>query len=481
MRLTTAPVLALPSGTKGFVIYSDASYKGLGCILMQNGRVIAYASQQLKPHEKNYPTHDLELAAVVFALKIWRHYLYGTTCEVYTDHKNLKYFFTQKELNMWQRQWLELIKDYDLQIHYHPGKANTVADAFSRKGARNLASLLTGQKELLHDLERINVGIVLHGQNAIVAAVSAQPTFMEKIKQRQLEDEFLQKICDEMETRPKPGFTIENSVLKFQGRSCVPNVLEIKRRIMEETHNSKFAMHPGKSEAPETGGFTSTPPNPGMEMGTFNHGCYYYQQITLDDKLMYEEKPIQIFDQQMKQLRNKVVLMVKVEWQEHYGKEATWEREEDMRQRMKKSIADFVVQCLYCQQVKTEHQQPVGLLQLLPIPEWKWEHITMDFIMGLPCSSRGMDSIWVIVDRLTKSPHFLPVKSLYNADKLANLYVNEIVKLHRILLSIVSNRDPKFTSRFWQSLQQAFRTELRLSSTYHPQTDGQSERTIQTL
>ncbi|XP_028105359.1 uncharacterized protein LOC114304398 [Camellia sinensis] len=113
-QLTIAPILALPSGTEGFVIYNDASHKGLGCVLMQNRKVIAYASRQLKPHEKNYLTHDLELAAVVFALKIWRHYLYGAICEVYTDHTSLKYFFTQKELNRCQRQWLELIKDYDL-------------------------------------------------------------------------------------------------------------------------------------------------------------------------------------------------------------------------------------------------------------------------------------------------------------------------------------------------------------------------------
>ena len=103
-RLVSAPILALPSGTEGFTIYSDASHRGLGCVLMQHGKVIAYASRQLRPHEKNYPTHDLELAAVVFALKIWRHYLYGVTCEVFTDHKSLKYLFTQKELNMRQRR-----------------------------------------------------------------------------------------------------------------------------------------------------------------------------------------------------------------------------------------------------------------------------------------------------------------------------------------------------------------------------------------
>ena len=129
----TSLVLALPLGKDGYVVYSDASRQGLGCILMQNGRVIAYSSRQLKKHEQNYPTHDLELAAVVFALKIWRHYLYCVPCQIFTDHKILQYIFTQKELNLRQRWWLELIKDYDCTIEYHPRKANVVADALSRK------------------------------------------------------------------------------------------------------------------------------------------------------------------------------------------------------------------------------------------------------------------------------------------------------------------------------------------------------------
>jgi ribonuclease HI len=132
-RLTSAPVLVLPDNQKSFVVYCDASRQGLGCVLMQEGRVVAYASRQLRTHEQNYPTHDLELAAVVHSLKIWRHYLIGNKCEIYTDHKSLKYIFTQSDLNLRQRRWLELIKDYDLEIHYHPGKANVVADALSRK------------------------------------------------------------------------------------------------------------------------------------------------------------------------------------------------------------------------------------------------------------------------------------------------------------------------------------------------------------
>jgi ribonuclease HI len=131
-KLMSPPVLIMPDLEKGFDIYCDACGQGLGCVLMQEGHVIAYASRQLRKHELDYPTHDLELAAVVHALKIWRHYIMGTKCQVYTDHKSSKYIFTQKDLNLRQRRWLELIRDYDLEIHYHPGKANLVAAALSR-------------------------------------------------------------------------------------------------------------------------------------------------------------------------------------------------------------------------------------------------------------------------------------------------------------------------------------------------------------
>ncbi|WVZ87870.1 hypothetical protein U9M48_034445 [Paspalum notatum var. saurae] len=159
-KLTTAPVLTLPDLHKDFVVYCDASRQGLGCVLMQDNKVVSYASRQLRAHEENYPTHDLELAAVVHALKIWRHYLMGNKCKIYTDHKSLKYIFTQTELNMRQRRWLELIKDYELEIHYHPGKANVVADALSRK---SYCDLLTGEElsaELCAEMEQLRLDFV---------------------------------------------------------------------------------------------------------------------------------------------------------------------------------------------------------------------------------------------------------------------------------------------------------------------------------
>ena len=177
--LVEAPVLTQPTPGKEYTLYSDASCIGLGCVLMQDGKEVAYVSRQLKPHEQNYPTHDLELAAVVFALKIWRHYLYGEKCRVYTDHKSLKYLLTQKELNLRQRRWLELFKDYDCIIDYHPGKANIVADALSRKTMVAI-SLQYSDWTLADD-------------GAMLAQLEAQPVLRQMIIDAQKNDEDLQK------------------------------------------------------------------------------------------------------------------------------------------------------------------------------------------------------------------------------------------------------------------------------------------------
>ena len=175
-RLTTAPVLTLPDIHKDFVVFCDASQQGLGCVLMQDGRVVAYASRQLKVHEKNYPTHDLELAVVVHTLKIWRHYLIGNKCEIYTDHKSLKYIFTQPDLNLRQRRWLELIKDYNLDMQYHPGKANVVVDALSRKAHCNTIKLQLLKPELAKELKQLNIRIVCLG---IINTLRVQSTLVE--------------------------------------------------------------------------------------------------------------------------------------------------------------------------------------------------------------------------------------------------------------------------------------------------------------
>jgi hypothetical protein len=188
--LTSVPVLVLPHLTKKFDIYCHTSHRGLGCVLMQEGQVVCYASRQLSKHEENYPTHDLELATVVHALKIWRHYLIVHRCEIYSDHKSLKYIFTQNDLNLRQRQWLELIKDYDLGINYHPGKANVVADALSHKKYCNATFARRMQPELRREIEYLNLGMV----NEAKVTMEVEPTLEVEIREGQLEDAKLKEI-----------------------------------------------------------------------------------------------------------------------------------------------------------------------------------------------------------------------------------------------------------------------------------------------
>ncbi|GJU63904.1 putative reverse transcriptase domain-containing protein [Tanacetum coccineum] len=296
-------------------------------------KVIAYASHQLKIHEKNYTTHDLELGAVVFALKIWRHYLYGTKCMVFTDHKSLQHILNQKELNMRQRHWLELLSDFDCEIRYHPRKVNVVADALSRKeGIKPLRTEAQKQENL---------------KNEDVGGMIRKDIPKEKLEPR------------------------ADGTLCLNGRSWLPCYGDLRTVIMHESHKSKYSIHPGSDK-------------------------------------MYQD-------------------MKKLYW---------WPN-------MKADIATYVSKCLTCAKVKAEHQRPSGLLVQPEIPQWKWDNITMDFITKLPKSSQGYDTIWVIVDRLTKSAIFVPMRETDPMERLARMYLK--------------------------------------STAYHPQTDGQSERTIQTL
>ncbi|GJU93733.1 putative reverse transcriptase domain-containing protein [Tanacetum coccineum] len=330
------------------------------CAIM---KVIAYASRQLKIHEKNYTTHDLELGAVVFALKIWIHYLYGTKCIVFTDHKSLQHILYQKDLNMRQHQWMDLLSDYDCEIRYHPRKANVVADALS-------------QKERIEPL-RVRALVMTIGLDLPSRILEAQ---REAVKIENIEAEDISGMLKKLEARADGTLCLDN-------RSWLPCYGDMRSLIMHESHKSKYSIHPGA------------------------------EKMYHDLKMLY--------------------------W---------WPN-------MKTDIATYISKCLTCAKVKAEHQRPSSLLVQPDIPEWKWEKITMDFITKLPKMAAGYDSIWVIVDRLTKSVHFLPMKETDSTEKLTRLYMKEIVSRHGIPVSIISDRDSHFILRVWQSLHKALGTQ----------------------
>ncbi|GJR87639.1 putative reverse transcriptase domain-containing protein [Tanacetum coccineum] len=319
---TYAPILALPQGAENFIVYCDASHKGLGAVLMQNEKVIAYASRQLKIHEKNYTTHDLELGAVVFALKIWRHYLYGTKCTVFTDHKSLQHILDQKELNMRQRRWLELLSDYDCEIRYHPGKANVVADALSRK-------------ERIKPL-RVRALVMTIGLNLPKQILEAQ---IEAQKPKNLKNEdiggMIRKDIPKEKLEPRT-----NETLCLNGRSWLPCYGDLRTVIMHESHKSKYSIHPGS------------------------------------DKMYQDMKKLYLWP------------------------------------NMKADITTYVSKCLTCAKVK------------------------------LPKSSQGYNTIWVIVDRLTKFAIFTPMRETDSMEKLARIYLKHIVMTHRIHVLIICDHEP---------------------------------------
>ncbi|GJV28232.1 putative reverse transcriptase domain-containing protein [Tanacetum coccineum] len=235
-KLCSAPILALPEGSEDFIVYCDASIKGLGAVLMQREKVIAYASLQLMIHEKNYTTHDLELGAVVFALKIWRHYLYGTKCTVFTDHKSLQHILDQKELNMRQRRWLELLSDYDCDIRYHLGKANVIADALSRK-----------ERELTLRVRALVMTIGLNLPKQILDA-QTEARKPENIKNEDVGGMLVENSKDPEKYRTEKLEPREDGTLCFNGRSWLPCYDDLRTVIMHESHKSKYSIHPGSEK-----------------------------------------------------------------------------------------------------------------------------------------------------------------------------------------------------------------------------------------
>ncbi|KAA3480914.1 integrase [Gossypium australe] len=345
-----------------------ASFEKLKSVLTQALILVQPTSGSTVTLRTQLSTHDLELAAIVFPLKIWRHYLYGERCSIYINHKSLKYLLTQKELNLRQRTYFELLKDCEY-------------DRVS-SGHRAMA-----------DLRSMFDQLILFDDRVLLAELQVKPTW--------LSDESLVSRFRQIEVCETSYFELNNNgVVCFRGWICVPNDAELRQSILREAHNKDYVMNPSGNK-------------------------------------MYKD-------------------LCELYW---------WPG-------LKQEVTTFVSHCLTCQKVKDERQLPSGLLQPLKITFWNWERVTMDFISGLPMRPTKKDSVWIIVDRLTKFDHFLLVRTNYPLQKLAKLHVSEIVRLHGVSVSIISDRDLRFTSQLWKKLHEALGIRLDFSIAYHPQIDG---------
>ncbi|CAJ2651382.1 unnamed protein product [Trifolium pratense] len=376
-KLTTAPVLSLPNFDKDFLIECDASGGGIGAILMQDKRPIAYYSKALGVRNLTKSAYEKELMAVVLAIQHWRPYLLGRKFTVSTDQKSLKQLMQQRIVTAEQQNWAAKLLGYDFEIVYKQEKLNKGADALSRVHEGTEFSSITSYVKWSQ---------------------------IQQIKKEVEQDEKLQVIISAIQQDPnsKIGYEYKQGVLLFNGRLVVSSKSPLIPVFLKEFHCTPQAGHSG---------FYKT-----------------YRRIAAN-----------------------------IHW---IG--------------MKGAIQDFVNSCDVCQRQKYLATAPGGLLQPLPIPEQIWEDISIDFITGLP-KSKGFEAILVVVDRLSKYSHFIPLKHPYTARSIAEVFCKEVVKLHGVPLSIVSDRDPIFISNFWMELFRMQGTQLRMSTAYHPETDGQTE------
>ncbi|CAM8911119.1 unnamed protein product [Rhodiola kirilowii] len=377
--LTHAPILVLPNFEKTFEIECDASGTGIGAVLTQGGKLVAYFSEKLSGASSlNYPIYDKELYALVRSLETWQHYLLSEEFVIHTDHEMLKHLRGQTALKKRHAKWLEFVETFPYVIKYKKGKENIVAYALSRR-------------------------------HALISTMEAKIMGFEHIKSSYGTDPDFQEIFKETSKAARGAFYQHNGFLFKDKMLCIPQG-SMRELLVGEAHGGGLMGHFGR------------------------------------DKTLS-------------------VLMEHFYWP-----------------HMKRDVESFCAKCITCLKAKSR-SHPHGLYMPLPIPNLPWVDISMDFVLGLP-KINHKDSIFVVVDRFSKMAHFIPCNKTNDATQIADLFFKEVVRLHGVPRTIVSDRDTKFLSHFWKTLWGKLGTKLLFSTTCHPQTDGQTEvvnRTLSTL
>nr|KYP55632.1 Transposon Ty3-I Gag-Pol polyprotein [Cajanus cajan] len=381
--ITSAPVLALPNFDSVFAVQTDASGTGMGAVLSQQGHPIAFFSKQFCPKLRNSSAYIRELCAITSAVQKWRQYLLGRHFIIYTNQQSIKDLLSQTALTPDQQSYLTKLLGFDFEIHYKPGRSNTVADALSRilPETHSFFIISITQMDFLADLKR---------------CLSRDNAFLD-LKERLLQA-----------PSSFPDFSIHQDLILHKGKIWLPRSCSMIQLLLHEFHSTPLAGHPGVT-------------------------------------------------------RTLAKLQANFFWE-----------------NMRKDVLTFVAQCTTCQQTKVPTQRPLGLLQPIPPPSRCWEDLSLDFIIGLP-PYQGHTTILVVVDRFSKGAHFGMLPRSFTAAKVADLFTHMVCKLHGLPRSLISDRDPIFLSQFWRELFRLSGTKLRMSTAYHPQTDGQTEVTNKIL
>ncbi|KAJ9510305.1 hypothetical protein QJQ45_015781 [Haematococcus lacustris] len=446
------PMLRLPDHTQPFQVYCDASLQGVGAVLMQDGYPLAYLSKKLSSAERNYTTGEQELLALITACKEWRCYLEGVPFTLFTDHKPLTALPTQKVLSRRQARWMEFLSRFTFDLQYLPGDANP-ADPLSRipAGPQDCAMVcvVTTRRQAKQSLERGEVRVAQAlPQVPPVGTPSNAPTAVDALA-------------------PRPTVS-DNPVAAHHSR--LPE-LEAPSAADTSVHYPAAPAHPLELADHLVHGyrldpaFTAEADLSGMYMD--DHGLW---RRTGKGTVMVPNDP---------ELREYILHeMHDAAYAGHVGITKTIERLSRVFywDTMRADVRHYVTTCDACQRDKSSTLKPGGLLNPLSIPDYRWESVSMDLITKLPSASHGFDAICVFVDRLSKMVHFVPCKESMNAKGFARLFVDNVFKLHGLPKDMVSNRGPHFHNTFWHHVQKLLGMRGSLSSSYHPQSDGQTER-----
>ncbi len=468
-KISAQPTLILPIPTVQYVVQTDASGFAIGATLMQdhgNGlQPVAFLSKKLLPAETRYPTHEQELLAIVIALKEWRHYLYGNKFIVQTDHKSIIYFKTQEHMSPRQIRWSEYLQQFDYEIQYKAGSENVVADALSRR----------------KDHETLNT----------TNRTSNEHILTMKTNSSKLEPELATQT---LTSTSMNNIDIESKEQKSESTLDIPLIIQIKRAyeidlecklILNEllNLNDQNENNEHKDNTVTSNSMNLNPEHRNEHILTIEKKYNRYNEYRLNNEgLILKHDRILIPDNEP--IRTQIIMSCHDDkTSAHSGVTKTTElvTRTFIWKHLHRHIKEYVNTCVSCQQMKSSNQQPLGLLQPIPTPEQRFHTWTLDFITALPRTKRGHTAITVAMDKTTKTVHYVPTLTESGAPEQAILFFDNVVKLHGLPANIISDRDPRFTSLFWKTLWKKLGTNLSMSTSFHPQSDGQTERQNRTL